>query len=349
MKIKMIALISILLLIAVLVGVYYIGKEQDNRSRAAPATSLSFSPSSVSKKLGDTFSLDVVVNTGTNTISAADLVINTESTKLKITGLTVGSYLTTTLLTPSYTDSRATVTLGSSPTSPKKGTGILATVTFQVVGAGGSTQISFTGSQVAGIGEQGNVLSSSTPATITLTSSSGGTSPSLTPTRMPTALPTQAASSPSTTPTRTPTPTTQTGSPQITATPSPSPSPTPTSSSSSLSITNPSEDETFNSSMVTFTGTAPVGSSVTITILGDSNTPVITADNNGQWSYTPSTPLSDGQHQVTVVSVALGGATSTLSKTFFVTTSAPPVSGVMDYLFLPLGVGSLLVLLGLLL
>lgn len=331
MKMKVVVIIGILLLlIAVPVGVFYMRKEQDIRSRAAPASTLSFSPSSASKQLGDTFSLDVIVNTGTNTISAADLVINSDATKVKITGMTVGSYLTTTLLAQSHTDSRASVTLGSSPTSPKQGTGTLATVTFQVVADTGTAQITFTGSQVAGIGEQGNVLSGTTPATITMSADIGTATPTVTP--IPTTIVTL-------------TPTPVTGGTQITTTPTP----TPATETQQLSITYPSEGETFSTATPTFTGKATAGSSVTVTIYSDPITAVVTADNTGQWTYTPSIALADNQHSITVMALAADGTNSTVSKTFYVLTSSVPVTGVMDYLILPAGTGILLLILGFLL
>lgn len=331
---RVVVVISILLLlIAVPVGVFYMRQQQDIRSRAAPATTLSFSPSTASKKQGDTFSLDVVVNTGSNTISAADLAINTDATKVKITGMTVGSFLTTTLVAETHTDSRAAVTLGSPPASPKQGTGTLATVTFVVVGANGSAQITFNGSQVAGIGEQGNVLSGTTAATITMSAGSGASTPT------PTPIPTQGGG--------TPTPTPGTGGAQITVTPTPTP--TPATGTGQLSITNPSEGEEFDTTTPTFTGTALAGSAVTITIYSDPITAVVTTDSSGQWTYTPSVALPDGQHQISVMTVASDGTTATTTKTFYVITSAVPVTGVMDSLFLSAGIGGLLLLLGLLL
>lgn len=343
MKVKVFAIIGVVvLLITVLVGVLYMRQQQDIRSKAAPASTLAFSPSTASKKQGDSFTLDVVVNTGANTISAADLVINTDATKVKITGITPGNYLTTVLMAQTHTDSRASVTLGSSPTSPKQGTGTLATVTFQIVAASGNAQITLNGSQVAGIGESGNVLTGSTPASITISAGGGSGNGSSTPTR---------------TPTRTPTPTQQTGGAQVTLTPTPTtapqstatatPTPTNTPGSSQVSISNPTEGETFDATTPTFTGTAPADSSVTITIYSEPITAVVVADSGGGWTYTPTESLSEGQHQITALVLASDGTTSTVSKSFYVITSEVPVTaGGIESLFLPVGTGILLLLLG---
>lgn len=206
--------VFVLLLLIIPVAVYFNNKQQqDIRSHASPSTTISFSPSSITRKNGETFTLLVSIDTGTNTVSAAKLVINTDETKVKITGVTADTFLTNTIVGPSYTASKGTITVGSPPTSPQKGTGSLAKITFQVVGTGGSSQITFTGSQVAGIGEQSNVLSQSIPATLTIESSGTAATPTLTSTPVPTATPTTASGGTNSTPTHTPT-ATPTGSQQ---------------------------------------------------------------------------------------------------------------------------------------
>lgn len=214
-------LVFALLLVAIPIAVVYNNQQKEIRSHASPATILSFNPSSPAQKANDTFTLDVMVNTGSNTISASKLVINADGEKVKITGITAGSFLTNTLIDPVYTDTRASITLGSPPASPKQGTGTLATVSFQVVGTSGISQITFTGSQIAGISEDTNVLSQSVPATITIVES---VNPTATPTQIITTTPV---------PTATPTPVDSSGNPTATPTQATQHSPTPTSTAGS--------------------------------------------------------------------------------------------------------------------
>ncbi|EKD87373.1 MAG: hypothetical protein ACD_36C00114G0003, partial [uncultured bacterium] len=97
----------LLLIIAIPIGVYYIGQRQDIRDRAAPSTTLSLSPSSISKQQGNTLSLDVTIDTGENTVSAIELVVNTDPAKVKITGIAADDFFSQSLIEPAFTDSRA--------------------------------------------------------------------------------------------------------------------------------------------------------------------------------------------------------------------------------------------------
>lgn len=211
-------LILVLLLAAIPIIVVYNNQQKELRSHATPATTLSFNPGSPSKKANDTFSLDVIVNTGSNTISAAKLMIQADGDKVKITGISAGTFLANTLVDPSFTDTQASITLGSPPTSPKQGTGTLATVSFQVTGTSGVSRVTFTGSQIAGISEQSNVLSQTVPATISIVEPVATPTQTATATNTPQATPTPtptqsaAANTPTPTPTQTqPSTTTNTG------------------------------------------------------------------------------------------------------------------------------------------
>lgn len=304
---RLVSIIFVLLILAAIpVTVLVVRQRQEIRKRAAPATTLSFSPASVTKRPGETFTLDVRIDTGENTVSAAELVILVDPTKLKPKAITAGSFLPVVLVAAAVTDSRATITLGSPPTAPKEGTGTLATVTFEVVGESGTAAIRFAQeTQVAGIGEQGNVLVGATPATVTISAS------------LPSPTPTPIVITPS------PTPTGQ-------VTPSETPTPTPTDTSGgemTLSVTYPASQATVATSQPIIQGTAKMSSTVTITIYSDPITAVVTADSSGSWQYTPTVALADGSHRIVLTEQALDGTTRTSEHTFFVQTAAIPVSG----------------------
>ena len=166
---KIVSIIVFVVLIAAIpITVLYNNQQKEIRSQAAPSTTLSFSPSSVIRQTNETFLLAVSIDTGSNTVSAAKLVVNADGTNVKIIGITAGTFLSNTIVPPSFTETKASITLGSPPALPIQGIGILATVLFQVIGTSGTSQVTFTGSQAAGIGEQTNVLSQSIPAVISI-------------------------------------------------------------------------------------------------------------------------------------------------------------------------------------
>lgn len=306
MKKKIIGLLIFLfLLVAIPVSVFVVRQQQELRKKAAPATTLSISPASLSKSPQETFSINVLIDTGENTVSAADLVITFDSSKLQAQSIMAGDFLTTVLVGGSVTESSASITLGSPPATPKQGTGILATVAFKVIGTSGSSQIGFgSGTQVAGVGEQGNVLVGTTPGNIMIIAEGE--------------------------PTPTPTPTLP---PDVTPTPSPtSPPPTPTpgtgGGSTGPSIVDPASGAVVNSNQPLIQGKGAPGSTVTVVIYStDPITGIVTVDASGNWSYTPSSPLADGSHTINVTQQDLGGSTQTTSSTFTVQTGAVPVSG----------------------
>ncbi|CDZ76026.1 Exoglucanase B precursor [Legionella massiliensis] len=87
-----------------------------------------------------------------------------------------------------------------------------------------------------------------------------------------------------------------------------------------------SAGESTNDSTPTLTGTAEAGSTVRIydngTLIGS-----VTADSTGNWSFTPSTPLANGAHSLTVTATDAAGnvSTPTAAFGFTVDTTAPAI------------------------
>jgi len=98
-------------------------------------------------------------------------------------------------------------------------------------------------------------------------------------------------------------------------------------------VTGPANDTTTSDTTPTFTGTAPAGSTVTIFLNGQ---PVgtTTADANGNWSFTPTTPLADGQYVLTVTATDAAGNVSvpTGPVNFTIETAVQPGPGDKDFL-----------------
>lgn len=223
-------IVLLFLLLAIPASLYLVFRQQELRGRAAPATTLVFDPQSVSKSVGESFTLTVNINTGGNSVSGAELHVQYETSKLEAVGIDIASepFLPVVLVNGTVNSGFAFISLGSQPNTPKTGTGKLATITFRALAStgGGPTLVRFTtDTKVAGTGEIGNVLASQPPpASITI----GVVGPTATPTPTPTIAPTS-------TPIPTPTPRTGGGggggvilTPTPTATPSATPTATPT-------------------------------------------------------------------------------------------------------------------------
>ncbi|MBI3576599.1 hypothetical protein HY086_00995 [Candidatus Gottesmanbacteria bacterium] len=181
-----------LLVLAFVLGVVLtaVKKPQELRRKAAPASTVSLTPAAPSVQRGATLTLDVMVDTGENLISAADLVVTFDKDKLKAQSIAGGDFLANVLVAGSVTDTQAKITLGSPPTSPHKGKGKLALIIFQAKGEG-STQVRIDdATQIAGIGEAGNVVVGKIPATVTISGGGGGSQPTPTPTSRPSVRPT---------------------------------------------------------------------------------------------------------------------------------------------------------------
>lgn len=91
------------------------------------------------------------------------------------------------------------------------------------------------------------------------------------------------------------------------------------SSSFNPKIITPSKDEGFSDSQPNFEGKALPNETVDITI--ESGEPInakIISDANGNWTYRPSTPLSPGDHKITIKTKDQNGIIKTITQSFTV-------------------------------
>jgi hypothetical protein len=156
---KALLFLFLFLTVAGIAGTVYVAlQQQEIRGRAAPATTLSFDPAELTKGVNDTFTLNINIDTGSNSVTGAELHIQYDNTKLNATSIDVpqNGFLPIVLVDGTAQGGFAFITVGSSPSDPKKGAGTVATITFkalQVTGAA-PTQVRFTtDTRVAGIGE----------------------------------------------------------------------------------------------------------------------------------------------------------------------------------------------------
>lgn len=92
-----------------------------------------------------------------------------------------------------------------------------------------------------------------------------------------------------------------------------------TNSAKTVKIISPSKDEGFSDQQPKFEGTANPNQSVQIIIHSDQQIQAtVTTDSSGNWSYIPTTPLSPGNHTITVTTKNSAGILQTLTESFVV-------------------------------
>lgn len=93
-------------------------------------------------------------------------------------------------------------------------------------------------------------------------------------------------------------------------------------------VTTPSSNQDLSSQTPAFEGTATPNEAVNITIHSDQAiTAKVTADANGNWTYTPTTKLSPGTHTITITTKDSNGVLKTITQTFSVLASEAQASG----------------------
>mgnify|MGYP001591424237 CR=1 FL=1 len=199
--------LAVLVLIAGLgIGTNLIRNPQKtSTSASASLVDLSLSPSASTLQLQDTVTINVTINTQTYKITAVDLGISYPIDKFDAVSFVPGTFITNILTPATFNNGVAHIVLGSG-TSPKQGSGILATLTLRAKAAGSAT-IAFNSTQIAGVDSSGaavptNILGDANSTSLTVSQAS------TTPTPSPSPSPSGQA-----TPTPNPTPTPAAGEP----------------------------------------------------------------------------------------------------------------------------------------
>lgn len=235
--------ILIFLLLSLPVAIWLVKRQQEIRMRAAPATTLTISPPSITKTVGDSFALQITVNTETNSLVAADLDINFNPQILEVTGISPGEFFTSpTEASKTINNTTGNILYALTSFTAQPGSGNLASVVFNAKGVG-TSPLSFgsrTGVYASG-GE--NVLQQTSPGTVNI---AGVATPTPIPTSPPGTTPTPTTPPgatntpiPTSGPTSTPTPAGQGGGTIPTSTPTPKPTATPTPSTISGATSTP--------------------------------------------------------------------------------------------------------------
>ncbi|MFH0863557.1 MAG: Ig-like domain-containing protein [Candidatus Gottesmanbacteria bacterium] len=303
MKTAILISLLTLIILAIPVSVIVVKKSQETRSSAAPATTLSLKPASNTNTINvnNTFTVDVHVNTGGNQIVSVDLVLIYSPNILEATDISVGTFLSETTQLQKNIDNNTGKIIYSffiiDRTKAKSGQGTLATVTFKGKSTGTSTVTFDSTTTIGGLDEGSNVINSTIPGSYII-GGDNNSNPSPTPTSSPRVTPSS--------------------SPRVTPTPSISPSPT-SSIINSTTITAPKAGQTVTKDMPTISGTTVPKATITISINSPTVAATVTADNSGNWSYTPTTSLGNGSHTVVITAKdPTTGQTTTKTSSFII-------------------------------
>lgn len=332
-----IIIISILLLAAIPITLFVVQQQQELRQKAAPATTLSISPSQSTKAIGDEFQVNVVVDTGANSIIQVVVDLTYDATKLQFLSITNSPQFPNVVSGDPGSNPNGQIqeyiVATINPQTPFNGIGTVATIRFRAIGSTETpTSIRFTQNAAAySLSEPttppGAKIGDS-PATITITGS--GTNPTPTPTTIATTItPTIGGA----TPTKTPTPTTPasgqptaapTATTAITPTTMPTATPTPTVGPLGLTITSPGNGSSTTDTTPTFSGRARAGINITMTFSPGGLTGVTTADASGNWTFTPTTALGLGVYTLSITGTdPVTGATQVINSVVTIGTVAP--------------------------
>ena len=209
--------LAVILLVAIPITVYLVGKQQELKSRAAPSTTLTFQPSSATAAVGQDVTFDIMINPNSNFVSFVHLVISYDPTKLEKSGS--GLSINTNVFpgfdpsksppAPTFDSAGGKITVdlavGGNPSAfIQKNNTKVGTITLKAIAStqGTTTPVTF-GSETQVLTGQGdqfntNVLSSTTPMSVTITGAAIDPSPTSTPT--PPTTPTPTSPTPTTAP-----------------------------------------------------------------------------------------------------------------------------------------------------
>lgn len=182
-------------------------KSQENRTKAsADLVDLSLSPDKTNITPLEQVNISIGINTHTYKVSAIELQLRYDSNKFDLISLTKGDFLPN-QLSYSTTSGTAKFELGSEPSNPKNGSGVLANLVLKSKNNLGSGNVKIdTSTLVAGLDSNGNAMPNSLlgdAGSVDITINNPVASPTPTPTPTP---------NPTPTPTPTPFPTANTSS-----------------------------------------------------------------------------------------------------------------------------------------
>jgi len=171
----------VVLAVGIVAGTYLVRESQDIREKAAPSTTLSFFPTVVTKNPGQTFSLTINADTGSNKITGIDIEISYDPSAIQLTQMkgTTSIAPLSSIIKNGVIDNTAGkarfVAYTAVKTDAISGSLDILDVSGNILSgvASGQFPITFTATTtVSAVDEGQNVVISSTPATITVSTGS---------------------------------------------------------------------------------------------------------------------------------------------------------------------------------
>ncbi len=302
MKKVLLIIAFVLILVAVPVTLLVVKQRQEIRQRAAPATTLDLEPSTKTVQVGDTFTLDVVLDTNNqNRAAAAEINLTFNPTFLEGVSFAAGDLMPFVLAEGQVGNGTATIIVGSQSAGGQgggvSGRGTIAVLTLRALQpTGGSpTMVDFASTtQVSGanpedVGQNILVAGGTRGSSITVAGDATvSPSPSVNP------------------------------SPETTPTPGTSPTPSASPTDQVTYITQPANGATVTTARPTILGTSFPNADMLLSI----NTSQIysrsfTADADGDWSHQVDQDLANGTYTITVTGTS-GNKEETDTATFTV-------------------------------
>ncbi|AKM83253.1 hypothetical protein A2422_00120 [Candidatus Woesebacteria bacterium RIFOXYC1_FULL_31_51] len=160
----LISLLSIVfILITLAIGVYYLKFRQNTSPIKAAGVDLKLTSINSIVKKDDEFYVDVYLDTKGMSVTGSDLRIKYDNNILQAINIESKNYLPVVFIPGQIVPPIAKIVLGSDPTDPKNGTGILASIKFKAIGQGITTVISFdANTAVSVLGQTTDVLNKPT-------------------------------------------------------------------------------------------------------------------------------------------------------------------------------------------
>jgi hypothetical protein len=166
-------LVAIILSVVFITGLMFV---HENTARAAANSAVYFNPASATANVNGTFSLDAMINPGTNQVSIVELHIVFDRTKVRLDSMTpntstsVGDFsgVMQAVQIDNNTGTASVILDTGSGTNYVTTVKKIATLSFTAI-ASGATSITMAGTQAAAKNEGStNVIATLTPATVTV-------------------------------------------------------------------------------------------------------------------------------------------------------------------------------------
>lgn len=171
--------------IGIFVSRQLVSQTQDLNSKAAPTTTLSLTTSQAQPKVGETFTVNIEANTGTNVVKALDINLEYDQNVLQLLDMTKGSWLSQArevVKTIDHSNGTGLFGLVILPTANPAfvtGKGTAMTATFKALSSASQTTIAFNtpNTLAAAANERQNVVSSYANVSVAVLSNGSSTSP----------------------------------------------------------------------------------------------------------------------------------------------------------------------------